>query len=149
DNEVGIDLLRAGQVEIEAFAELDEKPDDAKWRQDLAAAGLAADGIEEVARDNFAITYRVAAPEGVAAVRDKLIKAELFRAEVREVHETRSARWGEISAYPECVAVKNQHIPWSEISAVWVTSTPPVPDDAWLLEAQVSPDRYWYALPLS
>ncbi len=135
------------RARIEAF-KYESYPDEATWRAALIAAGvLPADATPQRDDDEMAV-YEVPAPDGLAAIRSKLIAAKLFRARAKAVTRHHQGNWSGLAAGADGLTVDGTLVPWPNISSVAVIVPRTLDPDALVLMTAERPGTYWYILPV-
>lgn len=125
----------------------DPYDNEAAWRLALEGAGILPSDTAAVSSDTGSWTFEVPAPEGVEAIREKLVQARLFAASADEIGKTREGTWSELSLEGQDIMLgqpergfKTQHIA--------VGAALELPEGAFLLSTTEEPGTYWYVLAL-
>ncbi len=122
-------------------------PDAEAWSAALIAAGIA-ESLPTPSVDKNTLVYVVDAPEGIDAVKAKLVKAKLFMGRVEPIKRAHTTTWDQLSQSDDGLKVGAMTVPWRNISAVSLEVPRRLPANAWVLIANEQPSSYWYLLPL-
>jgi hypothetical protein len=114
----------------------DKLPSAAAWSTALATAGIEIHGqwrtIGELTR------FDVAMPDAVAALTDKLAKANLWAARIEPVVHHDETTWSAFKSAPPANA---------DLVGLYVTHA--IPGDAYALITNEKPEDYWYVMPVT
>lgn len=145
---VTIPETRRERARITAFIREDRLPDAATWNQVLREAGVLGEGEGPVTRDPETLFYEVAAPEGLDAVRARLVEAKIFAARVEPVVREHRTTWGALQASAAGLTIDGSTLPWANLEAAVIEAPREVPGSAMVVVTGETPGTYWYVLPL-
>lgn len=150
--QVTIHYTVPGQALVTGYA-TDDEHDAATWRAALEKAGILPPGAPLVGRAREAWTFQAPAPDGAAALSERLVSAKLLAAHAAPLEKTATARWDALSLAEGGGALAvaggpEQPLPWSAITAIAVPARTRAPADARVIITGEAPGDYWYVLPL-
>ncbi len=143
DSEVVLSEVARGHAELIARATGD-RLDEAAWNLALGNAGVLPPGGRPYHSDEFALWYRVPAPEGLDAVKAKLVAQNLFAVDVRPVVEARTVKWSELQVARTGLEIGGHEVLWTDLTRISVAVPHRIPDDAVILLTHELPGAYWY-----
>jgi hypothetical protein len=153
DTPVQVDQRVAGVALVTAYAN-DNIKDEASARAALTTAGLAPASALANKTDR-SWTFEVPAPEGLAAVRATISRANLYAAMASDSVTEKVVRhvgvWKDVTIDPATRQVKladGTIVPGDAVANLVAFVPPRVPADAELLLVGERPADFWYVLPL-
>jgi hypothetical protein len=147
DTPVILSEIARGRAELVARATLD-RLDEQAWNLVLTNAGVLPPGGRAYQGTERAFWYRVPAPEGLDEIRRKLVADNLFAVDVRPVVESRTAKWGDITAGAGGLKIGSREMMWTDIDRISLSVAHRIPDDAVIVLTDEKPEAYWYLLPI-
>jgi len=147
DTPVTISETVLDRARIEAFRT--SLPDEKTARTALVEAGVLTDADEPIATSKEMFVYEVAAPEGLAAVRARLIAAKQFGARAEPVLRSHETTWANLHGNTDGLTIAGTGtMPWSHVSSIALIVPRTIPSNALVLLTNERPGAYWYILPL-
>jgi len=147
DTQVVLSEVARGHAELIARATVD-RLDEPAWNLALGNAGVLPAGGRPYQSDEFALWYRVPAPEGLAAIKAKLVAQNLFAVDVRPVVEARNVAWSELQVARTGLRIGDHEVLWTDVSRISLAVPHRIPNDAVILLTHEQPELYWYLLPI-